>query len=79
MHGVEVARVVKEYLEKPNVRRDVNQNGDGIDKESMWLVQAVTREIDQMKGKEGRTVHVHVVKAYWKRGIVPLIPNLGIR
>jgi len=38
MHGFEVARVVKDYMEIPNVRRYVNQNGDGIDKESMWLV-----------------------------------------
>ena len=59
--------MVKDYMEKPNVRRCVNQNGDGIDKESMWLVQTVTREIDQMKGKEGKIVHVHAVKAYPKK------------
>jgi len=63
-------------MEKPNVRKYVNQNGDGIDKESMWLVQT-TRGIDQMKVREGKIVHV--VKAYRKRGIAPLIPNLGIR
>jgi len=51
MHGVEVARVVKDYMEKQSVRRYVNQNGDGIDKESMWLVQTIIRGIDQMKGK----------------------------
>jgi len=79
MHGVEVARVVKDYTEKPNVRRYVNQKGDGVDMESLWLVQTRTRGIDQMKGKEGKVVHVHAVKAYWKRGIAPLIPNLGIR
>lgn len=78
MHGVEVAWVAKDYVEKPNVRRYVNQIGDGIDKESMWLVQ-MTRGIDQMKVKEGKIVHVRAVKAYRKRGIASLIPNLGIR
>jgi hypothetical protein len=47
MHGVEVARVVKDYMEKPNVRRYVNQNGYGIDKESICLVQTTTRGIDK--------------------------------
>lgn len=61
-------RAVKDYMGKPNVRRYVNQNGDGIDMESMWLVQTRTRGIDHMKGKEGKIVHVHAVKAYRKRG-----------
>jgi len=65
-------------MEKSNVRRYVNQNGDAIDEESMWLVQT-TRGIDQMKVKKGKIVHVHAVKAYQKRGIAPLILNLGIR
>lgn len=79
MHGVEVARVVKDYTEKPNVRRYVNQKGVGINKKSMWLLQTRTRGLVQMKGKEGKVVHFHAVKAYWETGIAPLIPNLRIR
>lgn len=49
MHGFEAAGMVKDCVEKPYARRYVNQNGDGVDKESMWLVQTRTRGIDQMK------------------------------
>jgi hypothetical protein len=62
MHGFEVAGMVKDYVEKPYVRRYVNQNGDRGDKESMWLVQTRTRGIDQMKDKEDKVVHA--VQAY---------------